>query len=428
MFNFKFRKTMRSVQWSFISLATAAFSHMLLRMILGRTLGPSGLGVYSLVFTIYLFGMQFAGFGIGSGLTRYVAEFKDEDHKVKEYVSSGFFGTLINGLIVTVALYLVSDFIARSVFHNVEMGKLIKITAFCLPFISIQKMVLGTLNGLHRMKSYAIITIIQNGLVLFLSVYFVLVLNTEVKGAILGLVISTIITGLISIVFIKEFISAFSFSFSKAFKDLIWYGYYTVLADSIGMVNTQIDSLMLGHFLNAEIVGYYAVAIIFVNGLALIPNSVHIAVAPYIAYFYGKGEYEKTAKFIKKIILYMAILIIFISILLIFFGKTLIIFLFKKEFLLAYFPLLILLIGKIIYLPIHAVDCAIPNIGKVNIMYKIALSTAIFNVIFNIILIPKYEIMGAALATSISLIILSLLKLYIIDKYIFKFRDVGEKI
>ena len=120
------------IHWSFISLATASLSHLLLRIILGRTLGPSGLGVYTLVFTIYLFGMQFAGFGIGSGLSKYVAEFRDENHKVKEYILSGFYGSLINGFIITILLYLLSNFIAVSIFHNSEMGKLIKITALCM--------------------------------------------------------------------------------------------------------------------------------------------------------------------------------------------------------------------------------------------------------------------------------------------------------
>lgn len=427
MFNFKLGKMMRDVQWSFISLATAALSHLLLRMILGRTLGPSGLGVYTLVFTIYLFGMQFAGFGIGDGLTKYVAEFRDDEHKVKEYISLGIYGTLINGFIITILLYLVSDFIAISIFHNQEMGELIKITAFCLPFISIQKMVLGTLNGFHRMKSYALINLIQNILVLLLSIYLVIVLNKELNGAVWGFVIATIITGLISIIFIKKFILIFPLSFSKSFKDLMWYGFYYVLAQSIGMVSTQIDSIMLGHFLDAEIVGYYAIAIIIVNGISLIPNSVNLAVAPHIAYIYGKNEYKKTDIFIKRIILYMTFVIILISILLVIYGKTIIILLFKKEFLLAYPPLVILLIGYTIYSPIHSIDCALPSIGKVNIMYKISLLIAIFNVIFNSVLIPKYGIMGAALSTSMSLIILSLIKLYLIDKYIFRNKYVDEK-
>lgn len=422
MFNFKLSKTIWDVQWSFISLATASLSHLLLRIVLGRELGPSGLGVYTLVFTMYMFGMQFAGFGIGSALTKYVAEFRDDNQKVREYISSGMTGSLISGFIITIMLYLVSDFIAISIFHISEMSELLKIIAFCLPFIAIQKMVLGTLNGLRRMKSYAIINIIQNVFVLVLSVYFVLILNTDVKGAVLGLTIPTIITSLFSIIFIKNFVSTLSFSFTKSFQDVTWFGFYFVLANSIGMINTQVDSMMIGHFLDAKNVGYYSVATIVINGIILIPNSVHAAVAPTIAYFYGKSEYEKTTKFIQRIVLYVTVVIIIISISIALFGKALIMLLFKNEFILAYSPLLILLIGYTIYSPIHSVDCALLSIGKVNILYKISLFCTIFNIIFNVLLISKYGILGAALSTSMSIIILSIFKLYFINKHLFNIK------
>ncbi|WP_424353330.1 flippase [Methanosarcina mazei] len=422
MFNFKLSKTIWDVQWSFISLATASLSHLLLRIVLGRELGPSGLGVYTLVFTMYMFGMQFAGFGIGSALTKYVAEFRDDNQKVREYISSGMTGSLISGFIITIMLYLVSDFIAISIFHISEMSELLKIIAFCLPFIAIQKMVLGTLNGLRRMKSYAIINIIQNVFVLVLSVYFVLILNTDVKGAVLGLTIPTIITSLFSIIFIKNFVSTLSFSFTKSFQDVTWFGFYFVLANSIGMINTQVDSMMIGHFLDAKNVGYYSVATIVINGIILIPNSVHAAVAPSIAYFYGKSEYEKTTKFIQRIVLYVTVVIIIISISIALFGKALIMLLFKNEFILAYSPLLILLIGYTIYSPIHSVDCALLSIGKVNILYKISLFCTIFNIIFNVLLISKYGILGAALSTSMSIIILSIFKLYFINKHLFNIK------
>jgi O-antigen/teichoic acid export membrane protein len=42
-------KTMRDVQWSFIRLAISSAVHFLLRVVLGRELGASGLGLYTLV-------------------------------------------------------------------------------------------------------------------------------------------------------------------------------------------------------------------------------------------------------------------------------------------------------------------------------------------------------------------------------------------
>ena len=134
---------MRDVQWSFISLATASLSHLLLRIVLGKELGPSGLGLYTLVFTIYIFGMHFAAFGIGVALTKYLAEFDDNLLRIKGFVSCGHFGSIISGSMMGVLMYLLSGIIAIQFFHSPGMVDLLKITAFCFPFIAMQKAVIG---------------------------------------------------------------------------------------------------------------------------------------------------------------------------------------------------------------------------------------------------------------------------------------------
>lgn len=418
MFNFKISKTLKDVQWSFVSLATASLSHLLLRIVLGRELGPDGLGIYTLVFTIYLFGMQFAAFGIGSALIKYVAEFSDEKHLVKEYFSSGLLGALVIGTLIAILLYIISDFVAVSIFHVQEMGDYLKYVSFCLPFIAIQKIVLGTLVGLRKMKIDALINIIQNTFIFALSVYLVLFLDTNVKGAVLGFVVPTIFVSLLSIFFVKENFLIPSHIFIDTFREIIWFGFYFVLGNSIAMVNTQIDSLMVGHFLDTTNVGIYAVAAIIVQGISLIPNSVHKAVAPSIAYQYGKSEYSGTINLIEKTMFRVFVIVLLISLVLVIFGKSLILLLFTSDFIYSYSPLLILMVGYLIYAPVHSVDCALLSIGKVNIIYKIALFCGFLNILCNVILIPKYGINGAALATTISIILLCMLKLYFIKKYV----------
>jgi len=80
-------KTMQDVQWAFIGLAISSLVHFLLRVVLGRELGASGLGLYTLVFTIYMFGMQFAAFGIGAALPRYIPMNCESLEKIREFIT-----------------------------------------------------------------------------------------------------------------------------------------------------------------------------------------------------------------------------------------------------------------------------------------------------------------------------------------------------
>ena len=102
----KTSKTLRDIRWALISLAISSLVHFLLRIVLGRYLGAYGLGLYTLVFVIYLFGMQFAAFGIGAALTKYVAEHNKSLKKVMSFVTSGIIGSFLTGIVIGIIIYL----------------------------------------------------------------------------------------------------------------------------------------------------------------------------------------------------------------------------------------------------------------------------------------------------------------------------------
>lgn len=417
MFKLKINKNMRDIQWSFISLAIASFAHLLLRVILGKELGPSGLGLYTLVFSIYMFGMQFAGFGIGSALTRFIAKYNGNLSKTKDFVSSGVFGSIISGSLMGILLYMLSSIISNQLFQNSEMTNFLKLTAFCFPFIAVQKAVIGTLNGLKKMKLYAAVNIIQNVSVAITSYFLVILLNMDVTGAILGFVIPTIFVSLFSLILAKSFLALPNKFTNLILKEISTFGFYVVLANSIGMINAQIDSLLIGYFMDESQVGYYAVALIFVQAVTLLPQAVQAVTTPLIATYYGKGDLDNIQELIKNTMLKISIVILFITLILVIFGKFLITVIFSAEFLSAYLPMVILLIGHSIYATYVSIGGCLSSVGKVQVIFKIDILCLGLNTLLNIELIPRFGIFGAASATSISLIFTSLINLYFIRRY-----------
>ena len=90
---------------------------------------------------------------------------------------------------------------------------------------------------------------------------------------------------------------------SPVLKEISWFGFYVVLANSIGLINTQVDTMLIGHFMNETQVGYYAVAAIFVQGVTLLPQAIQAVTTPSVAIYYGKGELIKIRQLIKKTML-----------------------------------------------------------------------------------------------------------------------------
>nr|WP_321497974.1 flippase [uncultured Methanolobus sp.] len=417
MFYLKNSKVTGDIQWSFVSIAISSICHLILRVIIGKELGPSGLGIYTLTFTIYMFGMQFAAFGIGIALTKYVAEFNSNSEIIRDYVSSSLIGSIISGSLMGLLLYVFSPIIAITIFHIPEMILLLKITALCFPFIAVQKIVIGMLNGLRRMKLYAIVTIVQNATVLIMSIVMVILLNTGVKGAVLGFVVPTIVVGLLLLSQARRYITIKNMIRLPYLKEIIFFGFYVVLANSIGLINTQVDSLLLGYFLNEDEVGYYAVSVLFIQGIVIIPQAVQRITNPLIASYYGKKDFLKIRYLILKTLQKSFIVTVSVALTLAIAGKEMISLIFTEEFFPAYYPLLILLFGYTVYSLFVSIGSCLSSIGKVKVTFKISVVSAALNILLNVALIPKYGLNGAASATSISLIFVTIVNLYFINKY-----------
>lgn len=420
MLKLKISKTMKDIQWSLISIATSSLSHLLLRIVLGREFGPSGLGIYTLVFTIYIFGMQFAAFGISAALTKHVAEFSDELAKTRIYIRSGLITSIFTGTLMGAVLYLCSGFIASDIFDIPEMGALLRITALCFPFIAMHKATIGAINGFRKMKTYALLDIALNASVMVMSVFLAMYMDMGVKGAVLGFVIPTMFCGLVSLLLIRPYITHIGTSIihMDIMKNVLHFGFYVVLGNSIGYIYTHIDSVMIGYYLNEADVGIYAISAILIQGVTLIPSAIQRVTGPMITRSYAKNDIDAIKTLLKSILSKVFLLALACSIFLYFFGKVLIIAIFGEAFLPAYTPLLILLIGYTVYSMFMSIGTFYASIGQVQLSYKVALFSAVLNVIMNALLIPPYGINGAAMATSFSLVVLTVINFLIIKNII----------
>ena len=412
---------MVDVQWAFISIFTASLTHFILRIVLGRELGPEGLGIYTLAFTVYLFGMQFAAFGIGPALTKYVAEFIDDQAAIRNYISSGMTSSIVTGAIMGVVLFILAPYIAINFFRVPELEELIQLTAICYPFIAVQKAVLGTLNGFRKMHLYALLTITQNVAIVGISLVLVIVFGLGVQGAIVGLTGSTILISILCPFLIREHVGLDGSLWNiPALRATTVFGFYIVLDNSISFINTQINSIFIGYYLNPTEVGIFAVSALLVQTLTLIPSAVQRVTNPVMANMYGKGDLEGVRNVyystLKKSFIITAGCAGLIAVL----GPYLITLLFRDEFQASYIPLLILLPGFIIGASFSAVGATLSSIGKVRIPFRINGVCVALNIILNVSLIPFLGISGAAIATSVTMIINCWINLVIIRKYLYQ--------
>jgi O-antigen/teichoic acid export membrane protein len=412
------RRFVRDVGFSFVSLGISAVVHFALRVFLARYLGESDLGLYTLSFTVYSFGILFGAFGIGNALTKYVAEFREDAPRTSMLLTNGIMASFAIGCIMGLLLYVGASTIANRFFDMPELAALLRIVSIAFPFIAIEKATLGFLNGLRRMRLFAIINISQNMLIVALTVLLVLS-GHGLKGAAWALVLPVVVLSLFSVFIMRDSASRPRLSpFVTASKLLLAFGGFVVLANGIGMIQTNMDSVMIGYFMKDADVGIYAAAVVLSQAILLPSQALQMITGPMMATLWGKGDRAGIEKVINDTLKFTAAFIIPIAFTAIILAPDLLKVIFTEKFVSATDPLRILLIG-IGFLAIWAsVGAALSSTAYVKVIFILGSVSLAANMLLNALLIPRLGISGAATATSSAAALGALLQLYFTQRLV----------
>ena len=408
----EYKKFTFDVGWAFLSSVVALFIGLLLSIVLARWLGAAGLGLYRMTLTIYGVGTLFAAFGIPTALIKYIAEYKDDDEKIHQITSCSFINAVIIGLIAAVAFLFLAPFIA-GIFKMPELSTLLKIIALAVPFASLYQSQVGLLNGLRRMKLFAVL-MAGNSVLMCILIVAPVLLGFGVEGAISGFAISVAGACFLGSVLSKKFFKLSLRDYIQNTKKILSFGGKMFSANAINQINYQADILLIGYFLTATQIGYYAVAVSLSRFFWIIPDSIQKVVYPAASEYWGNNNHAALQTMIDKSMKYTACALIPIGLGVGFFANDIIATIYGEEFIHAVLPLLILIIGTVIVSIPKSLGATIAAVNRPDLEPKKIICSASVNVVLNILLIPRFGITGAAIATTCSLFIGGALHLFFI--------------
>ncbi|CAG1003965.1 Stage V sporulation protein B [Methanosarcinales archaeon] len=405
---------------TFIASAISIPMGFIISIFIGRYLGAGDLGLYYMNFTIYGIAMLFAGIGIPAAIIKYVAQYRADREKSNKYVSSGIITSLLLGIGFSILFYLSAGVFER-IFDMPGLSTLEKILSFVFPFSLVNGTLLGLLNGMREMKKFALSTIIQSVLMMVISV-LLLYLGYGVNGVVFGTVLSSI-GSCIYLVFISR--SYFEITFEdyiQTTKEILKFGVQIFATNAINVINYQADTIMIGYFLTAVDVGHYGVAANFSKFFWIIPNAISTITYPATSEYWGTRNHEALQMMIDKSMKYTALLLLPAGLGIGFFGEEIITLIYKEDFKYSVLPMLILIIGTVVFGIIKSIGGSVTAAGRPDLGMKVTGISAFINIVLNASLIPAYGIVGAAIATMISLLVNSLVGLFLTIKILdFKF-------
>jgi O-antigen/teichoic acid export membrane protein len=385
-----------------------------------RILTPTDYGIvgYLQVFSQIL--IVVLGFGFHGAQTRYYYEHRDENDTVGKFMFTINSTTIVAFLVLILPLLLVGSLRGWTVgSENIPFYPYVTVT-----LIAVLLSVLNTnvTSSLRMKQNFLGATLVHVFTFLFTTsatIFLVVYLKQGAFGRIAGNALGLAIIFLPCYIFL--YARQFKFQFSKeALKYAVGFGFPIVIHLLMGTIHNSIDRLMLEHYLPISELGIYTLGISVATVLQMFVTAFNQAYQPSYYELMESGGESRETHIVKTFKFWLVMLTLATCIGIVIGGPFLTIFA-GSQFrdVSSIFPYLLLSVyaGSFYFF----FSSPIFFYKKTHLLPLITGSSAIINIVLNLLLIPKYGINGAAIATIISHIWISAIS-YVVGNRLFKIK------
>jgi O-antigen/teichoic acid export membrane protein len=407
----KKKSTFFDLLFNYISLLIGGVSGIFINIYISYYYGPKGLGVFNQIYAFYVILSQFSAGGIHLSALKHVAAWQGSSAHLSRIAWSALCLSLpISGLFVFLC-YMASFFLPNS---QVSQG--LRYASLGLVFFSCNKIMLFTLNALQEMRLLSF----WQGVRFILMILFVFILiHFENTIAVLGLIFtfseSVLFLGLLltNLYKLPQFHRGLNCHWMKAH---FFFGLRGFCNGLLLEINTRVDILLLGIFTNDMIVGLYSFASMLIEGILGLLVVVRNQINPLLAKLLKEKNTVEIKNIFKKISVYMYLFSFLIFIIAMPCYDFVFSFLLHlNSFSESRYFFLILLSGVCIYSAYFPFDNMLMLAGYPEKQSLLAFFATATNITLNLCFMPLAGAYGAALATSLAMI-LTLLYLKIMIK------------
>lgn len=385
-------------------------------IIITRTVGPSIFGIFSIANIITWIAQVFSSMGLNEGLLRFAAFYKGKGD-IQRLRGTIIFSTKVvffKSLFLTIILFCLSDLIANNLFHNSEVGFAIRILIISLPFLSVGELWLKAIQSLQIIKYQVYVQKLYQPIIKLIILVLLFLIGFRLSGILIAHIVAICTGSLLALYYLLKILPIRReelLHYSYEGKKLIFFSLPLLLSQLVGIITFYMDVLMLGYFKTSTEVGIYS-AVSKVGLLILLPLvSFNTIFAPMISEIYSKNEVKRLENLFKSVTKWIFTLSLPMFFLFVLLAEP-IMGIFGKDFIIGSVALIIFSAGELINAGVGSVGYMLMMTGRSKIVLLNAIIFCILNIVFNYILIQKYGIIGAATATSLSIAIINILRLF----------------
>ena len=402
------KRLRRDIGWNLVPVVLLGVIGLGINFAIGKLWGSAALGAFNLV-TITFFSFAVLGaWSLQYSVLRAVAEAAHEPARIPAIVV----GALVPGLgiaaLSTAAYLALRPPLVALQGEAVGEGMLwVAPGLFCF---AINKILLGVVNGLRRMRAFAIYTSLRY---ILIGVGLLLAYAADLDGEQLP-VIWTFAEGVLLLVLVVELLATVSLRACRGWRTEaarhLDFGTRGVGATLASEINSKLDVWMLGNYVGNAQVGIYSLAAAIYEGVAQLAVVVQNNLNPVIAQRLGEHDAAAVEDLVRRTRRWFVPAVVGACVI----GAVL-------------YPIVIPLLtgddtfaegSRSFAIMMAGIALSSPYLPFIQILLMAAkpgwytayvLATAVINLVACVVLIPPLGLEGAAIATSISLVASALL-------------------
>ena len=393
------QKLFKETIWSFLSKGSTFVLFFAINIVLARGLGVDDFGTWSYFLSIITIVFTLSYFGINSSITKFLAEHNKTDN-LRAVIRDGFKARILFSMGFVILFGLSSKFIA----DVLQRPEFFSLFLYSLPLIFLSGMVeflKDVFIGLHRAKFNFVINLTEYGtkLLLLLGLF---VYRNNITGIIGVYTVALLLAAIIGVCIVyRSFYRSESVSQNQYFKQIIQYSYPLFFVSLGFLLMTEIDTVMLGSLTTDAEVGIYAIAKQITTKMPHIAIAFSMGTMPIFAKLTTGNKTDLQAKFSKLLKINATIFGTFTLVILLS-AQWFIPLIFGSEYSQAAPVLKVLSVYMVCYSFSIFLSKFLDYRGLAKKRAWNLSVTMILNIILNLILIPRYGAMGAAIGTTLS--------------------------
>jgi O-antigen/teichoic acid export membrane protein len=387
------------------------------QVVLGRSLGASGVGLLFLGLAIANLLAEGSDLGLDYGLLRLgsIAYRSGETGRYRAVVREGLLGSLIAGTVTGAVLAAGSTFAAH-VFDKEGLAPVLVPLAFAVPFIASSEVVVAALRAMgDARRPVASKSLIAPALRLVTAVWAIAI-SPSAEAAAWAYLITEGLVFLITAWMLRRLLppadehvahasGLFRFSLPMSFNRILLYG------------NNQTEVVILGLFASAGAVGIFGIARRLSVLVGALLASISILFNPMVANLHHSQRLEELDRVFKTSTRWVFTIALPVCLVEVLFARD-ILEIVGNEFANGAAALMVLALGQLI----NVGTGTTANLQAMAGYAKITLLNSVFlismSIALDLLLIPRFDVLGAAIAAMTSLATVNLLRLWQIRKNI----------